>query len=255
MEEEIRVWRFFLRRAVQRLATWTIPHLEHAGAGTRSDSSEPCVCAGRVALSLLIFMGEIARRLNVKLEWADIPFDSLMAAVKAGKIDLAISAFNYSAERALEIDFSDPYYLSEDAWVVTDQFSGTIVAPQDVRRYRVGVQSGSTQENWLVENLVKPGKLPETSLFRYERADQAAEALKNGRIEVWMADNLPAQVFANQLGNLETVYKGTLSGGPLHIVLRKDDPSLKAEINRIIQDLESQGFIKQLALQYIARIK
>ena len=203
----------------------------------------------------IALMEEIARRLNVKLEWADIPFDSLIDAVKAGKIDLAISAFNYSLERALEIDFSDPYYLSEDVLVVTNQFSGTIAAPLDVARYQVGVHSGSTQENWLVENLVKAGKLPEANLFRYERADQAAEELRIGRIEVWMADNVTAQVFADQVGNLKTVYEGTLSGGPLHIVLRKDDQSLKAEINRIVQVLESQGFIKQLALQYIAGIK
>ena len=44
-------------------------------------------------------MTEIAKRLGVKLEWVDMPFDSLIAAVQEGKIDASISAFNYSEER------------------------------------------------------------------------------------------------------------------------------------------------------------
>jgi len=55
-------------------------------------------------------MTEIAKRLDIKLEWVDMPFDSLIAAVQEGKIDASISAFNYSEERDKTIDFSDAYY-------------------------------------------------------------------------------------------------------------------------------------------------
>lgn len=44
-------------------------------------------------------MEEIARRMGVKLEWVDMPFDSLIAGVQEGKIDISISAFNYTEER------------------------------------------------------------------------------------------------------------------------------------------------------------
>jgi polar amino acid transport system substrate-binding protein len=203
----------------------------------------------------IALMEEIARRLEVELEWADIPFDNLIAAVEAGKIDLAISAFNYSPEGALEIDFSDAYYLSEDALMVTDQFTGTIATPLDVASYQVGVQTGSTQEYWLVENLITTGKLPEANLFRYERTDQAAKDLKNGRIEVWMGDYVPGQALVLQLGGLKIVYKGVLSSGPMYIVCHKDDTALLSKINKTIKSLENEGFIQQLALEYIGGIK
>jgi polar amino acid transport system substrate-binding protein len=203
----------------------------------------------------IALMEEIARRLQVKLEWVDMPFESLIAAVQEGKIDLAISAFNYDAERLKEIDFSEAYYVSEDALVVADSFAGQINSPEEVASYKVGVQSGTTQEYWLMEKLVTTGKLSETNLSRYERADQAAENLKNGRIEVWMADLLPAQTLADKLGGLRIAHKGSFSNGPMNIVMQKDDRSLETEINRIIRELDREGLIKQLAMQYLGGIE
>ena len=51
-------------------------------------------------------MTEIAKRMGVKLEWVDMPFDSLIAGVQEGKIDGAISAFNFSEERDKVVDFT-----------------------------------------------------------------------------------------------------------------------------------------------------
>ena len=118
-------------------------------------------------------MTEIAKRLGVKLEWVDMPFDSLIAAVQEGKIDASISAFNYSEERDQMIDFSEAYFTSEDAFTVAEGFTGSIVDPQDVAAFNVGVQNGTTQDDWLTNTLVADGALPEENLFRYDRVDQA----------------------------------------------------------------------------------
>src|SRR5512134_3207348 len=105
-------------------------------------------------------MTEISRRLGVELEWVDMPFDSLIAAVQEGKIDASISAFNYSEERDQMIDFSDAYYTSEDAFTVAEDFAGTIAGPEDIYTHKIGVQNGTTQNDWLTA-LVDEGKLSE----------------------------------------------------------------------------------------------
>jgi polar amino acid transport system substrate-binding protein len=198
-------------------------------------------------------MEEIAKRLEVKLEWVDMPFDSLIAAVQEGKIDAAISAFNYSEERDQTIDFSDAYYTSEDAFTVAEDFAGTITNPEDVAAYKVGVQTGTTQDGWLTDNLVATGKLSEENLFRYDRVDQAMLDLKNGRIDVMMSDHVPAQVLAEQLGGLKIVYHGVLSSGPMNIVIPNGDAELQQAINEIIKQLQSEGFIDDLAVKYFAQ--
>ncbi len=197
-------------------------------------------------------MAEIAKRLGVKLEWVDMPFDSLIAAVQEGKIDAAISAFNYSEERDQKIDFSEAYYTSEDAFMVAENFGGQIAKPEDVAQYMVGVQTGTTQDGWLTDNLVKTGKLPEGNLFRYDRVDQAVLDLKSGRIEVLMSDYVPAQVLAKQQGGLKIVFHGALSSGPMNIVIPNGDAALAEAINAIIKQLQSEGFIDQLAVKHIA---
>ena len=197
-------------------------------------------------------MAEIAKRMGVELEWVDMPFDSLVAAVASGKLDMSISCFNFDEERDKIVDFSEAYYTTEDAFVVTSAFAGTITVPEDAANYKVGVQSGTVQDGWLTDNLVTPGLLPEANLSRYERVDQAALDLANGRIEVLMGDYVPIQALVAQNPDLQVVYHGVISTGPINIVLPDKDAALKAEVDRIIKELQDEGFIDQLAVKYFS---
>jgi polar amino acid transport system substrate-binding protein len=197
-------------------------------------------------------MEEIAKRLGVKIEWVDMPFDSLIAGVQEGKIDISISAFNYTEERDKVVDFSEAYYDGEDAFAVADGFTGSINAPEDVAAYKVGVQTGTTQDEWL-SGLVEEGILPESNLFRYDRADQVALDLKNGRIDVMMADAIPAQALAAQLGGLKIVFVGIVSSGPMNIVIPEGVSELAQAINEIIKQLKAEGFIDGLAIKHFGQ--
>lgn len=197
-------------------------------------------------------MAEIAKRMGVELEWVDMPFDSLVAAVASGKLDMSISCFNYDEERDKTVDFSEAYYTTEDAFVVSKAFTGTITAPEDVVNYKIGVQSGTVQDGWLTDNLITPGLMPEANLSRYERVDQAALDLANGRIDVLMADLVPIQAYVAQNPDLMVVYQGELSTGPINIVLPDGDADLKAEIDRVIKELQADGFIDALAVKYFS---
>ncbi len=197
-------------------------------------------------------MTEIAKRMGVELVWVDMPFDSLVAAVQEGKIDISISCFNYSAERDEQVDFSDAYYTSEDAFLVKSGFAGAIVNPEDVAKYKIGVQSGTVQDDWLTTTLVEAGLVEDANISRYERVDQAALDLNAGRIEVLMADYVPAQALVKQYPDFQVVYHAVLSTGPLNIVLPDGDAKLQAEINKVIKALQDEGFIDTLATKYFS---
>ena len=195
-------------------------------------------------------MEEIAERMGVALEWQDMPFDSLIAAVQEGKIDMSISCFNYSDERAQLVDFSEPYYTSLDAFIVAEGFTGAFNEPEDAANFKVGVQSGTVQDEWLTDELVDTGLLSESNLSRYERVDQAALDLQVGRIDILMADDVPAKAIVSQFDSLRIIYEGMLYTGPINIVLPKGAGDLQTEVNRIIADLQSEGFIDALAEKY-----
>jgi ABC-type amino acid transport substrate-binding protein len=52
----------------------------------------------------------IAQQLGVRAEIQVIDFKGLLPALKSGKVDMLISGFTYTAERAQQVAFSKPYY-------------------------------------------------------------------------------------------------------------------------------------------------
>jgi ABC-type amino acid transport substrate-binding protein len=196
-------------------------------------------------------MEEIGKRMGVKVEWADMPFDSLIAAVKEGKIDASISCFNYNEDRAKEVGFSKEYYNSEDSFIANKDFTGKIVKPEDVAAYKLGVQSGTVQDTWIKENLIDKNLIKETNVQLYERVDQAALDLEAGRIQILMSDYVPAKALLKAHPGFQMLFHEAIaSAGPINIVLPLNDGKMKTEIDKIIDTLKTEGVIDQLAAKY-----
>lgn len=198
-------------------------------------------------------INEIGKRMGVEIELVDMPFDSLIAAVQEGKIDISVSSFNYTEERDKVVDFTDAYYRAEDGFLVAENFAGTIAKPEDAAQYKVGVQTGTTADGWGTDNLLNAGLMAEDNYFRYERADQAAMDLKSGRIDVLIMDYIPAQALAKNMGSLKVVYHAEVSTGPVNIVVPQGDVELTKALNEIIAAMQTDGFIEQIAVKNIGQ--
>ena len=196
---------------------------------------------------------EIGKQMDLEVEIIDMPFDSLIASVQEGKIDVSIAAFNYTEERDKTVDFSDAYYYAEDGFIVVEDFGGEITKPEDAANYTLGVQTGSTADGWATENLVEAGLMSEENLFRYERMDQAALDVKNGRIDVLMTDYVPAQALADGVGGLKVVYHAEVSTGPVNIITPEGSTELTNAINEVIAKMLEDGFIDQLSIKWVGQ--
>jgi ABC-type amino acid transport substrate-binding protein len=207
--------------------------------------------AGQKAGFDIELMEEIGKRMGVKVEWTDMPFDSLIAAVKEGKIDASISCFNYSEDRAKEVGFSKEYYNSEDSFIANKDFTGKIEKPEDVAAYKLGVQSGTVQDTWIKENLIDKNLIKEENVQQYERVDQAALDLEAGRIQILMSDYVPAKALLKAHPGFQMLFHEAIaSAGPINIVLPLNDEKIKTEIDKVIDTLKTEGVIDQLAAKY-----
>ena len=66
-----------------------------------------------------ITMGEyIAKDYKAKLEVVDMAFDSLIPALSAGAIDFIAAGMSVTEERKKNVDFSDPYFASEQVIII-----------------------------------------------------------------------------------------------------------------------------------------
>ena len=64
---------------------------------------------------------KIAKDNNLKLKIVNMQFDSLLGAIKTGKIDLIISGMTPTPERKKEVDFSDPYMSVTQKMIIKSQ--------------------------------------------------------------------------------------------------------------------------------------
>ncbi|HLA98050.1 MAG TPA: ABC transporter substrate-binding protein [Anaerolineales bacterium] len=188
---------------------------------------------------------EIGKRMGVEVEVKDMAFDALIAAVQEKKVDVVIAAMQASPEREEKVDFSIPYHFQKDAFIVAGDSTLALNSPMDAAGHSIGVQTGTIQEKWVLDNLVPKGT-SENQIFRYERVDQGALDVAAGRVEILFINADPAQKMADDLGlKVALVTSETVIGGQ-SIALPEGETALKAELDKYINELENEGFIQQL---------
>ncbi|MEZ4660808.1 MAG: transporter substrate-binding domain-containing protein [Caldilineaceae bacterium] len=194
---------------------------------------------------------EIAQVMGVQPEFKDIAFDGLTAALDLEQIDIAVAAISTNPERAQAVDFSQIYYVSEDAILAGAGANiPKINSVAELAAYTIGVQKGSVYEQWLKDNLVSPGQIPATNLFVYDDIDHAIRDLRGGRVNVVVLDLLPAEEFVAQ-GDLTLVGQG-LNRQRYAIAMAKGESELQSAINDALFQLQSTGVVANLAEEYLA---
>ncbi|MGE5603856.1 MAG: substrate-binding periplasmic protein [Nitrososphaerales archaeon] len=192
---------------------------------------------------------ELARRMGLQVEINDVSFDNLVSELQSKKADAAIAAISITPERARTVDFTNVYYVGQDAVVVAPSSSiFAIRSLADLTRFRIGVQRGSIYQTWLWENAVQAGKLPPGNLKLYETPEAGMDGLASGSIDAFVLDRQPARQFAEQ-------GKAKLVGENLYpqvygIAVRKRS-TLLPELNRALAEVQADGTMAKLVQTYL----
>ncbi|MCQ2413907.1 MAG: transporter substrate-binding domain-containing protein [Clostridia bacterium] len=124
-----------------------------------------------------------AQKFGKKLVIKPMDFDSCMAAVKTGTVDVAISGFSWTAERAETFLITEYYEAgeNENEQVVITLKSNTkdLTNADNYNGVKVGAQGGSLQQLLVSEQLVTKG----ATMVKYDNLNVALAALKNGNID------------------------------------------------------------------------
>jgi polar amino acid transport system substrate-binding protein len=188
----------------------------------------------------------IAEKMGVEVEFQDMPFDSLIAALQEGKIDVVIAAMQATPERDETVDFSMEYRATKDAFLGAADSTIELTTGEDAAGYSIGAQTGTVQEKWVQDFLVGGGLTPADQAFSYERADQGGLDVQNGRIDLLLIDAEPAIALADQLGLKILLITDSTAAAGKAIALPQGETALKAELDTIIQGLMDDGTLTQI---------
>ncbi|MBU1697796.1 MAG: ABC transporter substrate-binding protein [Proteobacteria bacterium] len=190
----------------------------------------------------------IGEKIGKKVKIVDMGFDTLIVGLQKAKIDVVIAAMQASEERKEKVDFSISYHAIKDA--VLAKAGIEIKSVHDIANYKVASQTGTIQEKWIQENLIKTGKLPSENYFSYERVDNAAMDVKAGRVDVLLIIADPATALAEKNGiNIALITTETVSAGQ-SLAVTKGNTELLNAIDKAIEELKADGTMKKLMDKY-----
>ena len=193
---------------------------------------------------------EVGRRLQIPVEIQNHAFEGLPGALQLNQIDLAIAAMAITPERVTQMSFSPVYYVNQTAILARNDSAITSITDfNQLAGLRVGVRRGTTYEKMVQSLLVDTKLMSADKLLSYKQTDESVRDLIANRVDVVLLGEATADYYGSQQ-NLRVVGKG-FHEQDLAIAMRLGTPRLKAEIDRVMDEMLTDGTVLSLIQQYI----
>ncbi|HGO4031700.1 TPA: ABC transporter permease subunit [Staphylococcus aureus] len=181
---------------------------------------------------------KIAKDNNLKLKIVNMSFDSLLGALKTGKIDIIISGMTSTPERKKQVDFSDSYMMTKNIMLVKKDKVNEYKDIKDFNNKKVGAQKGTEQEK------IAQTEIENASITSLSRLPDVILALKSGKIEGAVVEKPVAEAYLKQNPKLGiSNVKFNEEEKDTVIAVPKDSPKLLSQINKTIKEVKDKGLI------------
>lgn len=181
---------------------------------------------------------KIAKDNHLKLKIINMQFDSLLGALKTGKIDIIISGMTTTPEREKEVSFTKPYMMTNNIMLVKKNEKNHLKSISDFKDKKITVQKGTDQEKIAkteIENadVTSLNKLPET-ILSVKSGKAVGAILEKPVAEAYIKQN-PELAFSDVKFNEEKK--------PTCIAVPKNSPILLKKLNQTINEVNDKNLI------------
>jgi polar amino acid transport system substrate-binding protein len=185
----------------------------------------------------------LAKDIGVEVEFVPTKWEGLIPALLTGKFDLVIAGMTGTPQRALKINFTQPYDFTGTQICINKKFSDSVKVPMDLNdpRYTVLSRVGVTATETAKRLLPKAQK----RLFS-DNGSMVQELLNGNAAAIIQSLPEPAQLVAKHPETL-ALLPGTLTKEPISMGVRKGDPDTLAYLNNWIEIVRAEGFLDEKA--------
>lgn len=190
----------------------------------------------------------IADAMGKEVEIVPMSFDACKVAVEVGTVDMAISGFSWTEDRAKNYNMSDYYYAgdneTEQTIVTTKENEGKFTSAADFSGKKVAAQTGSLQLDLCKEQLPADCEIVEigdlnTAFLQLKNGDFDAIAVAVGQAKVFISNNEDSVALAGFDFEVDPKSVGNV------VLMQKGADELTAKVNEILAKAYSEGLYEQ----------
>lgn len=185
---------------------------------------------------------EVGKRLGREVEFSNIGFDGIVAALQANRCDAIISGMNNTPERAKQVDFVD-YLNVGQSLVVRKGNPLSIVSLETICGHAAGAQVGTTNLDTLnqANDACAAAGQPAINVQGFKSDSDAMLALKADRIDVYETDSSVAAYYIGQDPDSFEFGGPAIGAIPVGIAFRKDSTELRDQVQEAIDTMYADG--------------
>lgn len=168
-----------------------------------------------------------------------LKFDTLCALVATGgTVDVAVSAITIDPDREDTVDFTDPYFDSNQSITVLKDSGYTSV--DDLAGKNIAVQSGTTGEIWAKENIDK------AKITAFDDAPAALAALQANKADAVVIDLPVAVELLEKSYDTCEIIEAIPTGEQYGIAVSKENPGLTELLNIGLKAIQDDGTYQEI---------
>ncbi len=188
---------------------------------------------------------EIAKAMGKELEIQNTTFDGALLAVQQGKVDFAAAGISVTEERKELMDFTIEYATSKQVMVINKSASKISSSDEITKDTVVGVQLGTVADIYCSSDI-------ECVVKQYNKFLEAAQDLKNNKLDCIIMDELPALEMVKSNSELAVVEKEVFTD-KYAIAVKKGNTEMLNAINEVLQKLIDDGKIEEYTLKHTTK--
>lgn len=205
-----------------------------ASGGAPFVFSDPDDASRNIGFEVDIMAG-LARHMGVRDEMIQADWGSIIPSMQAGRMDLVMNGIEINAERAQVINFSVPYYSYAQQLTIRageqDKFPNLL----SLAGHKITALNGTASVD-----LLHAFGWKDEDIIQFDDSLKPYDAVKIGRADASMAESIIAAYYAPRVGGLENL-PTTFAEGEYAAAMRKEDTSLVAEVDRVLNLMKANG--------------
>src|SRR5919106_6505103 len=175
----------------------------------------------------------IADKLGVEPNFIEAISDNRIPFLQDGTVDLVLSTMTINAERDMEIDFSEPYYIAEGRILTPSETD--ITGVDSLGGKRVCTALGSTYEETLKE------QAPDADLRLVDSYSECLELVQNGAVDAVSTDDVILTGMIIQDDSLKLTEGDPLTTEPYGAGIKDGETEVKEFVDGVLEEYKSGG--------------